>query len=99
MKSKDAFDLIKVPYYSIKSENNGKEATASTEKSEFKETEFLKTSTQHVITYERFVKLMKLIDPMKKENQIKIFFELLDFDDNYLLSNELLIFFKKRKQT
>jgi hypothetical protein len=82
MKSKDAFDLIKVPYYSLKSENNDDQT-----KAEFKETEFLKTSTQYVITYDIFLKLMKLIDPMKKENQIKIFFELLDFDDNNLLSN------------
>jgi hypothetical protein len=85
MKSKDAFDLIKIPFDSIKSEYN--DNLASNNYTEFKETEFLKTPSQNVITYERFVKLMKLIDPLKKENQIKIFFELLDFDDNYLLSN------------
>jgi hypothetical protein len=83
-KSKDAFELIKVAYNAIKPPvDNGTETANSVE---FKETEYLRSTSQHVITYPRFEKLMKLIDPNKKENQIRIIFELIDFDNNNLLS-------------
>jgi hypothetical protein len=42
---------------------------------------------QKYITFEIFHKLLKLIDPSKKDNQIKILFKLIDSDDNKILSN------------
>ena len=93
-KSKDAFDLIKVPFNLIIQATETKiNGDIEKESMNFKETEFLKSSYQHVITYNIFSKLMQLIEPTKKENQIKILFELIDFDNNKLLSKVFVTFF------
>jgi len=41
---------------------------------------------QKYISFEIFHKLLKLVDPNKKDNQIKILFKLIDSDDNQLIS-------------
>ncbi len=56
------------------------------EKYEFKQTEFIRSNHEPVITYEKFHKLLKKVNESLPENHIKIIFHLLDADENNLLS-------------
>lgn len=50
------------------------------------ETEFINNDTQHVLSLESFIKLIKLADHTKSDNQINILFQVLDLDQNRALS-------------
>lgn len=80
----DAFNLLKI---TIKSLNLNGEINNSV-------TEFVKSENEKVITWQIFFKLMKLTEPIMSENQIKVLFQLIDFDQNNLLSNKFK-FYKK----
>ena len=52
----------------------------------FETTEFIKSPSASVITYEKFIFLMKRIYPKMPENQFEIIFHILDSDGNNLLT-------------
>ncbi len=58
----------------------------SPDKYEFKQTEFIRSDHEQVITYEKFHKLLKIVNRRLPDNHIKIIFHLLDADENELLS-------------
>lgn len=57
-------------------------------KYKFETTEFVKSPSVSVITYEKFSALMKRIYPQMPANQLEIIFHILDSDENQLLSTE-----------
>ena len=54
---------------------------------DYKETKYIRTSSEYVINYEIFSKVLKLVDPNKFSNDktVQIYFDLIDFDGNKLL--------------
>ena len=81
-KIKEAFDLIRVSLKDL----TDKTLPLNSE-DEYKETAFIGSSDESVINMEIFSKLMELINPKKGPDQIKVIFEVLDTDNNNLLSN------------
>jgi Ca2+-binding EF-hand superfamily protein len=49
--------------------------------------DFIKTENEKVVTFNRFKKLMNIVDENKSDIQIKYIFKILDTDDNGLISN------------
>lgn len=76
-KIRDAFDLISISYQSLINENPSLY--------KFEKTAYISRETDKVITIEIFYKLIKLIDPKRKNSHIKLIFELIDWDKNNLL--------------
>ena len=58
--------------------------------------DLIKSATSSTITYDTFSSLIKIIDPkkFKNEKQVKVLFELIDFNGNKLLGKVILF---KRK--
>lgn len=55
------------------------------EKYKFSPTDYVKSEQDHVITYDKFIALMKKVDRKMPANQVDIIFKLLDVDDNSYL--------------
>jgi Ca2+-binding EF-hand superfamily protein len=49
--------------------------------------DFIKSENEKVVTFNRFKKLMNIVDENKSDIQIKYIFKILDSDDNGLISN------------
>ena len=84
---KDAFDLIKENLFELLARNRqSKQADETGRKVEFKQTDYILTEHEQIVTYEAFKRLISRIDPKKSEKRIDVLFDILDVDHNNLLS-------------
>lgn len=77
-KIEDAFNMVRIPIRLLESKDKTNLNL---------DTEIIRSEHQCVITKDIFSKLMKLVNPKVKSNQIEALFRILDFDENGILSN------------